>query len=292
LRTCRPIMQGNTGSALASKIAVVTGGNRGLGLALCSKLRDAGYNVVLTSRDKVKGIEAVKQISSPSSPPISVYQLDLNDSGSIRCFVEDFKRDFNGKIDILINNAGIYLSNWNQEEFDFSMQTNLYGPMLLTNELLPLFLARGQGRIVNLTSTLGKLAFLSRHYRTILSPENDSSWDSLTIEAFKSKIQFMPNDQKMKGSFKPTYHISKAALNTWTRLLNARLNQEHPEKVKNVYMNACCPGWVKTDMGGSEAPLSIEEGVDTPLWLATQLPDNDRDNFSGKVWYQRKVISW
>jgi NAD(P)-dependent dehydrogenase (short-subunit alcohol dehydrogenase family) len=84
------------------------------------------------------------------------------------------------------------------------------------------------------------------------------------------------------GGHSPAYRISKTGLNALTRILNAELEGE------NILVNSCCPGWVRTDMGGRNAPRSVEDGADTPVWLAT-LPDGGP---RGGFFRNRKPIPW
>ena len=84
------------------------------------------------------------------------------------------------------------------------------------------------------------------------------------------------------GGHAPAYRVSKTGLNALTRMLTAELADE------NILVNSCCPGWVRTDMGGSNARRSVEEGADTPVWLAT-LPD---DGPRGGFFRDRAPIPW
>jgi NAD(P)-dependent dehydrogenase (short-subunit alcohol dehydrogenase family) len=80
----------------------------------------------------------------------------------------------------------------------------------------------------------------------------------------------------------PAYRISKTAINALTRMFSEEL------KGYNILVNSMSPGWVKTDMGGAQAPLTVEQGADTAVWLAT-LPDGGP---SGKFFRERKEMAW
>jgi NAD(P)-dependent dehydrogenase (short-subunit alcohol dehydrogenase family) len=132
------------------------------------------------------------------------------------------------------------------------LETNAFGPLLLSQACLGLMKANNYGRIVNMSSTLGSLT-------DIASP------DSLHAEVLS-----------------PAYRLSKAVLNGITVLLASEL------RGTNILVNSACPGWVRTDMGGDQAPISPEEGADTPLWLAT-LPEGGP---SGGFFRERQPIPW
>jgi NAD(P)-dependent dehydrogenase (short-subunit alcohol dehydrogenase family) len=122
------------------------------------------------------------------------------------------------------------------------LATNLIGPFLLCQALIPLM--QGSGRVVNVSSGMGQLS-------------------------------------EMAADF-PAYRISKAGLNALTGIFASELEGT------GIKVNAACPGWVRTDMGGARATRSVEEGVATTIWLAT-LPD---DGPSGGLFRDRRRIPW
>ena len=124
------------------------------------------------------------------------------------------------------------------------METNAYGPLMLTQAFVPLMKKRGYGRIVNVSSGIGELSDLG------------SSW--------------------------PAYRLSKILLNIQTRIIAGEL------RGTNVLINAMCPGWVRTDMGGLGAPRSVEEGADTAVWLALLPADGPQGGF----FRDRQPIDW
>jgi len=236
------------------KIAVVTGANRGIGFEICRQLAKKGVLVVLTSRDEQKGLFACNVLEKMELP-VRYHELDVNHAASISRFRSFMLKEF-GRCDILINNAGVFLDkkgldeavpsifNAKIETLRQTMETNLYGPLLLCQALVPLMKKHNYGRIVNLSSGLGQLS-------------------------------------DMNGGY-PAYRISKTALNALTRILSDEL------KDFNILVNSVCPGWVKTEMGGLNAPRSIEEGADTAIWLSG-LPDQGP---RGKFFRDRKEIPW
>jgi NAD(P)-dependent dehydrogenase (short-subunit alcohol dehydrogenase family) len=236
----------------ADKIAVVTGGNRSMGFETCRQLGRRGARVILTSRDPAKGEAAAARLRGEGLD-VHHHQLDVADDASIGRLAEFIRSEF-GRLDILINNAGIVRGRDEPRERAMRtfqamaaglrevLATNLIGPFLLCQTLIPLM--EGHGRVVNVSSGMGQLS-------------------------------------EMGGGF-PAYRISKAGLNALTRIFASELDGT------GINVNAACPGWVRTDMGGAGAARSVEEGVATTVWLAT-LPD---DGPSGGLFRDRKPIPW
>jgi NAD(P)-dependent dehydrogenase (short-subunit alcohol dehydrogenase family) len=236
----------------AGKIAVVTGGNRGMGFETCRQLARRGARVILTSRDPAKGEAAAGRLRGEGLD-VRHHQLDVADDASIGRLAEFIRSEF-GRLDILVNNAGIVRGKDEPREramrtFEATaaglrevLATNLIGPFLLCQTLIPLM--EGHGRVVNVSSGMGQLSEM--------------------------------------GSGLPAYRISKAGLNALTRVFASELEGS------GIKVNAACPGWVRTDMGGAGAARSVEEGVATTIWLAT-LPD---DGPSGGLFRDRKPIPW
>ena len=233
------------------KIAIVTGANRGLGFETCRQLASKDIQVVLTSRDETKGKAAVKKLQAEGLDVV-YHPLDVTNAESIEHLAQFIRNEF-GKLDILVNNAGIARDFTDAENSIFNtkidtlqetIETNLYGPLLLSQALIPLMKKHNYGRVVNVSSGAGQLSEMNTGY--------------------------------------PAYRISKTALNALTRLFANEL------KDTNILVNAVCPGWVKTDMGGSNAPRTLEQGVDTIVWLAT-LPD---DGATSGFWRDRQPIPW
>ena len=218
---------------METKVAVVTGANRGIGFEICRQLASKGIHVVLTSRNEPKGRMAAEQLRDQSLD-IEFCQLDVTDDLSIKRLGGFLEHKY-GAADILINNAGIMsdpkgssVLNVRPEIVRATMETNVYGPLLLCQMLIPAMRKKNYGRIVNISSGSGQLSEM--------------------------------------GGGMPAYRMSKTALNALTRILAAEL------KGTNVLVNSMCPGWVKTDMGGPNAVRTVAEGADTAVWLAT-LPD-------------------
>jgi NAD(P)-dependent dehydrogenase (short-subunit alcohol dehydrogenase family) len=218
----------------AAKIALVTGGNRGIGYEICRQLASAGVTVVLTARDAGKGKAAAKALHEEGLP-VEFHRLDVTSCRSIRACVAAVA-ERRRRIDVLVNNAGIMIdargSRFLDSKLDTyrdTLETNLFGPLQLAQSVIPLMKANRYGRIVNLSSGLGQLSEM--------------------------------------GSGTPAYRISKAAINALTRIVAAEFRES------NILVNSMCPGWVRTGMGGESAPRTPEEAAFTAVWLAT-LPDD------------------
>lgn len=230
------------------RIAVVTGGNRGIGFEICRQLAKKKVKVIVTARDEAKGRAACKALQAEGLE-VSFRQLDVTDHRSITKLTEGIQKEF-GRVDILVNNAGIFVDgemlgiNVDRETVRRTMETNAFGPLFLSQALIPFMKGGGYGRIVNVSSGLGQLADM--------------------------------------GSGYPSYRMSKSCLSAVTRILADEL------RGANILVNAVCPGWVKTDMGGKDADKSVEEGADTAVWLAL-LPDGGP---TGQFFRDRKVIPW
>src|SRR4051794_1514291 len=217
----------------ANRIALVTGGNRGIGYEICRQLAAQDVSVVLAARDAAKGKSAVKALTD-AGLPVEFQRLDVTSCRSIRACVAAVA-ERRGRIDVLVNNAGImidlrgslFLSS-KLDTYRDTLETNLFGPLQLAQAVIPLMKANRYGRIVNLSSGLGQLSEMS--------------------------------------SGTPAYRISKTSLNALTRILAAEYRES------NILVNSMCPGWVKTGMGGDHAPKTPAQAADTAVWLAT-LPD-------------------
>jgi NAD(P)-dependent dehydrogenase (short-subunit alcohol dehydrogenase family) len=228
------------------RVALVSGGNRGIGREVARRLAEEGYRVVIGSRDPDRGEEVARELGSG----VAARQLDVTDEESIERCIESVAGEL-GRLDVLVNSAGITGGGWSTNAYDVdldevrhTLETNLYGAWRLTQAALPLMRENRYGRVVNISSGMGQLADMGGHA--------------------------------------PAYRVSKTGLNVLTRMLAAELEGE------NILINSCCPGWVRTDMGGPSAQRSVEEGADTPVWLAT-LPD---DGPRGGFFRNRRPIQW
>jgi NAD(P)-dependent dehydrogenase (short-subunit alcohol dehydrogenase family) len=228
------------------KIALVTGGNRGLGYEACRQLAQLGLRVLLGARDLTKGKSAAYQLNEKEGLDVKFYQLDVSDQNSISNIVREVDQRF-GRLHVLVNNAAILYDTWQEavnadlEVVNYALRTNLFGPWRLSQAFIPMMKANRYGRIVNVSSLGGSL-------------------------------------QYMTYGGTPAYSISKAALNMLTRKLAAELVNT------GILVNSVDPGWVATDMGG-RGGRSVHEGAKGIVWAATLSDDGPSGGFfcDGKV---------
>ncbi len=211
------------------KIALISGANRGIGLETGKQLLELGWNVVFTARNMHEGRPLINKLREKWKSAW-FHQLDVTDEQSISD-VAEYVEDTCGRLDVLINNAGIMIEenhkimNVELDDLHKTMATNLYGPLMLTRTMLPFFKDSKDARVINVSSRMGQLS-------------------------------------GMEGGH-AAYRISKAALNALTIVMAKELEDD------GIRVNTICPGWVRTDMGGPNANKTIKEGADTAVWLAT-----------------------
>ena len=232
------------------RVALVTGGNRGLGLEIGRQLARLGYQVVLTARDPQAADEAAQGLDGWANGDVAGVQMDVTDHESVRSAFEQAVKLY-GAVDVLVNNAGIAIDGAEHQpsapdlvKVRETLETNLFGAWRCASEAIPLMRARGYGRIVNLSSTMASLE------RTE-SPES------------------------------PAYRVSKSGLNMLTKVLAAELEYD------GILVNAASPGYTRTDMS-PDAERPVEEGADTPVWLATLSDDGP----TGGFFFDRRPLPW
>jgi NAD(P)-dependent dehydrogenase (short-subunit alcohol dehydrogenase family) len=236
------------------KIALITGANKGLGLAAARQLGEAGATVIVGARDAAKGEQAAQQLRDQGLEAEAL-TLDVTDPSSVRAAAEEVERR-HGRLDVLVNNAGILpevtAADQVQGPLDVRMfrdtfETNVFGAVAVTQAFLPLLRASDAGRIVNVSSTMGSLGDQANP---------DSPYYGLVV---------------------PAYQTSKAALNSITIALSKSLADS---KIK---VNAICPGWVQTDLGGPDnkaaAPLTPDEGARIAVQMALVGEDGPSGGF-------------
>ena len=239
-----------------TKVALVTGANRGIGKEIGRQLAAKGITVIVGARDKDQGMHACDALKA-AGHTADFQLIDMADTNSIADAVKNIKAGYE-RLDILVNNAGISIDSENDISsleigvLQNTLQTNAFGPLALCQACIPLMKVNHYGRIVNMASTLGSLA-------EIVDPQ--SPYAQVAV---------------------PAYRLSKTLLNGITAVVAKDV------RPYNILVNSVCPGWVRTDMGGDQAPLTVEEGADTPVWLATLADDGP----TGGFYRERQAISW
>lgn len=286
--------------AIPERLAVVTGGNKGVGLEVCRQLALKGVTVILTARDEKRGKDAAETLRRECQlPNIIFHQLDVRDDDSATTLARYVERRY-GKLDILVNNAAIsgivadeeglkalnidaetwtsgraanllkeVFQNTNDEAFN-CLNTNYYGCKRVTEALLPLLKlsTSGGARIVNASSLASELKRLpNEKLRNDLS--NIDIWDEDRIEAvlntFLEDLRSGRLEETGWPVMLPAYSVSKMVINLYTRIMARR----YPE----MRINCVRPGFVKTDINWNLGVLTPEQGARGPVMLAL-LPDD------------------
>jgi len=231
-----------------AKTAIVTGANRGIGLEIARQLVKEGVRVVMGSRDPVKGERACAGLEA-GELAVS-HALDVADTKSVQRFVGFVEKEF-GAPAILVNNAGTYPEA--REAGVVDVKTSLWRETFETNLFGAVRMCR---EVVPLMQRVA--------YGRIVN-----------ISSGLGQLSQM-------GAGSPAYRVSKAAVNALTATLSAEV------KGQGILVNSMSPGWVRTDMGGPDAPRGVEEGAETAVWLAL-LPSSGP---TGKFFRDRKPIPW
>lgn len=228
------------------RIAVVTGANRGMGLETCRQLAEHDLRVVLTARDQGKGEAAVAKLAA-DGVDVDFHALDVTDDNSVAEFAAWIDERY-GRCDVLVNNAGAILDPGGPGDREaasvFNADLEVLRRSFETNTLGPLRLCQ---RLVPLMR--------KHNYGRVVNVSTG-----------------MAGLREMNGGW-PGYRLSKTALNALTRIVADEVHDS------NIKVNSVCPGFVKTEMGGEGAPRSVEEGVDTTIWLATLRDDGPTGGF-------------
>ena len=244
----------------SKKIAFITGGARGLGFEIARQLGHKSYSVFIGVRNTDTAEEKVESLKGEGIEASSI-ELDVGDETSIERAIKEINKKVS-HLDAFVNNAGTFEEEWGTMPSDLSpkdlrrtFDVNFFGPFLLLRGVTPLIKKSDAGRIVNISSDMGSL-------------EGINDPDSIVYNVMG-----------------PAYQASKVALNSLTALFAKEL-KDTPCKV-----NSASPGWCRTDMGTEDAPLSVEQGADTPVWLATL----DKDGPTGKFFSStrsRGAMEW
>jgi NAD(P)-dependent dehydrogenase (short-subunit alcohol dehydrogenase family) len=241
-------------------VVLISGGNKGLGFETARQLGKMGYKVLLGARDPEKGKAAAETLRSEGLDAVAV-KLDVTSQQDVEAVARLMEEEFGGVLDGLVNNAGVMIEkSWTVnttsevklDDLRATFETNLFAVVALTKAMLPALKRSKAGRIVNVSSILG----------------------SVTLQATKGSPIY--------GTKLFSYDASKAALNMFT------IHLAHELRETKIKVNSAHPGWAKTDMGGSAAPLSVEDGAKTIVELATL----GEDGPTGAYMHGSETIPW
>lgn len=210
------------------RVALVTGANRGIGLEVARALALRGFATILGARDAQKGNEAARLLRQDRLEVVPV-QLDVTEQQSIDAAKFMVEERF-GKLDVLVNNAAILYDDWQRAE-NADLET--------VREAFE-------------TNTLGAWR-MCRAFIPLLRQSKHARIVNVSSESGSLAVM---------GAGTPAYSVSKAALNALTRMLADEL------RPARILVNSVCPGWVATDMGGPQAPRTVEEGAASIMWAA------------------------
>jgi NAD(P)-dependent dehydrogenase (short-subunit alcohol dehydrogenase family) len=237
------------------KVALITGGNKGLGKEIARQLGGLGYTVVITARDEQAGRAVADELVRAGHDARAV-RLEVTSADDIAAVAAYLDKTF-GKLDVLVNNAGIAIE-WDgkptsAEKVRRTLEVNVVAPFAITEALVPLLSKSDDARVINHSSMLGSMGMA------------ESMW------------------AQVGGFMAVGYSTSKAALNMLSLIQSKTLAS------RSIAVAAAHPGWVKTDLGSQAAPMEVEDGAKTVVGLVTIA----RDQFPhGQLQHQGKRLPW
>jgi carbonyl reductase 1/carbonyl reductase 3 len=274
------------------KILLVTGSNKGIGYGIIETLLEKKSNlrIILSSRNEELGKKSFNRLLAkyPYSKDYFYYhQLDITKKESILDLISWIKKEF-GKIDYLVNNAGLgthgVTTDLNLHKAVINI--NAFGTINFTEEMLKNGMINKSGKIILLGSMMGNLGFLkSQELKSKF--KNAKTYQELLNLAESFIKSYENNSVEKDGWCKNSYSVSKMVVNSYARVLSYR---DEIEK-NDISVFAAHPGWVKTDMTGPEAPLTIKEGAVNEVFLI-ELPDGINRKYQGKYFDSCKVGSF
>jgi len=272
-----------------TKVAIVTGGNKGIGFAIVKGLAKVfDGDVYLTARSAERGMAAVKLLAQENIT-VEFFPLDIDDPRSNEAIAAFMKEEYGG-IDILVNNAGIAFKNDATESIYHqakeTIATNYFSVKNTCEHLFPLL--RSGARVVNVSSSCG---FLHRIPDESLRQKfaddylKSEELDVLMID-FINRTQDGTHSQK--GWPNSTYVVSKVGLSALTRIQQREINKDSTRS--DIAINHIHPGYVGTDMSSHKGPLTIEEGAKSSLFAATLPPSTE---IKGQyIWFDCSILDW
>jgi 3-oxoacyl-[acyl-carrier protein] reductase len=240
-------------NSLDGQTAIVTGGSRGIGFAISKGLASLGSKVLIIGQNQTNVNNAVNSLS-PFNDLVHGFVADVSKINEVEQIATELLSTYSPTI--LINSAGVMSEKTaktlktSNEEWDRVLDINLKGTFNTIKTFAPSMVEKRQGRIINLTACLGRMS-----------------------------------GPGTSGGLAP-YRISKAGVNALTKNFAA----ETGNGKRGIYIDAVCPGHCQTDMGGSDAPRTAEQGAETVLWLASR--NVNEQTLTGLLWEDRAIVPW
>lgn len=272
-----------------SKLAIVTGGNKGIGYAIVKALCEKfDGDVYLTARDVGRGEAAVGRLNELGLKP-KFHQLDVTDIDSVAAFAKFVADKYTG-IDVLVNNAAIAFKAAATDPFgvqaEETIRVNYFALRTVCDALFPLLLPGA--RVVNLSSSAGRLSVIpGEELRRTLSSS------LLTIDELDTLMrQFVEKaksgDHEKSGWPSSAYCVSKVGVSALT-FIQQRAFDVDPRT--DIVINSVHPGYVDTDMTSHKGPLTIEQGAEAPVYLSL-LPAGEQNVKGRYVWNDKTIKDW
>lgn len=272
-----------------TKVALVTGANRGIGLAtiriLLNKFEGTVY---LTSRNRKRGEEAVQSLNAEHLQP-EFQVLDTGDDASLNNLRDYMVKSYGG-VDIFIHNAAILIPKDDPtpygERVRSTVKANYFDAVNVCKTFLPVM--RSGGRYITVSSDLSLISLKDcREDVQAFFKSNDLTENDLNAKMKEFVDTAQTETHKEAGFNAHAYGMSKLGVNAFTRLMAKHVNDYGQ---KGILINCCCPGWVRTSMGGQNATYSPHQGAEIPVMLALLQEGGHEPN--GEFYKRRKLIRW
>ncbi|KAG6778425.1 hypothetical protein POTOM_018289 [Populus tomentosa] len=268
-------------------LSIVTGANKGIGLEICRQLASKGVLVFLTARDEERGLEAVKSLKVSDSNMFRQPQ-QVNNAGVLGSGVKaEDRKNFRYSVEDITGPNAVSQKKFVNQTYEITvscLRTNYYGTKHLTEALIPILEQSSSARIVNVSSTLGKLKFIPNEKAKKELGDVDGLTEEKVEKLVEDFLEDVKNDLVETKHWPPlfsAYIVSKAALNAYTRIL--------AKKYPKIATNAVCPGFTSTDINDSTGIFTVEEAARGPVMLAL-MPDHQRP--SGCFFFQTEMSTF
>lgn len=264
-----------------------------------SPLKSGPFTIYLTARSDSRGADALATLNADpqlkeakalaqdgGDTTIKFQTLDISDASSRKKFADFLSSEHPDGIDVVINNAGIAMDGFDSNVVRQTLETNFYSLLETSRAVLPTI--RKGGRMINITSSVGKLDKYSEEIAAAFRDAAKTSTDAVSdvMQRFQKASESNDAEKGVKDAGFPAaaYATSKAGANAVTMALAA----EERSKGRGVLVNACCPGFVNTELTKGRGKRTVDEGAKTPVFLAL----NDIGGKSGEFWYNEEVTPW